>query len=114
MSDNLKIQMLIGFIKKEGDNSSMVKNNVAETRKQKKIKNKTNTLVVPSSINQIPDNDIVRLHAVAIPLTLFRTETEKSDIRVHKDGSTLRCVQKMGFIIMNIKRVIYPVVFTLS
>ena len=51
------------FHEKEGNNSSMVGNNVAEARKQNKVKDKKNTLVVPSSINQIPDNDLIRLHA---------------------------------------------------
>ena len=60
------------------------------------MKDKKNTFVVPSSINQIPDNDLVRLHAEDIFPTLIRTEAEKSDIRVHKDGSTLRGVQKKG------------------
>ena len=84
------------FHKKEGNNSSMVENKVAEAREQNKMKDEKNTLVVPSSINQIPDNELIRLHAEDISPTLIRTEAEKSDIRVHKDGSTLRGVQKKG------------------
>ena len=80
------------FHEKEGNKSSIVENKVAEARKQNKMKDKTNTLVVPSSINQITDRDLVRLHAEDISPTLIRTEGKKSDIRVHKDGSTLRCV----------------------
>ena len=72
----------------------MGENNVAQTRKHKKMKNKKNTLVVPASINQIPDNDIVRLHTEGTFLTLIRVEAEKSDIRVVKDGSTLGYVLK--------------------
>ena len=64
----------------------MGENNVAETRKH--------ILVVPASINQIPDNDIVRLHTEGTFLTLIRAEAEKSDIRVVKDGSTVRYVPK--------------------
>ena len=55
-----------------------------------------NTLVVPASINQMPDNDIVSLQAEYTSLTLIRAETEKSYIRVVKDGSTLRYVKKRG------------------
>ena len=45
----------------------MIKNNVVEARKQNKMNDKKNTLVVPSSNNQIPDNDLIRLHAEDIP-----------------------------------------------
>ena len=38
----------------------------------------------------------IRLHAEDISPTLIRTEAEKCGIRVHKDGSTLRSVQKKG------------------
>ena len=73
----------------------MGENNVAETRKHKEIKkNKKTTLVVLASINQIPDNDIVRLHTEGTFLTLIRAEAEKSDIRVIKDGSTFKYVPK--------------------
>ena len=74
---------IIWFHEKEGNNSSMVVNNVAEASKQNKMKDKENTLVVPSSTNQIPDNNLVRLQAEDISLTLTRTGAEKSDIRVH-------------------------------
>ena len=49
------------------------------------MKNKKNTLilVVPSSINQIPDHDIVRLQAEDTSLTLIRNETESDQSWFH-------------------------------
>ena len=84
------------FHEKEGNSSLMVENNVAEARKQNKMKDKKNTFIAPSPTNQTPDNDLVRLQAEDISLTLIRTKVENSDIRVHKDGSKLRYVQKKG------------------
>ena len=60
------------FHEKEGNNRSMVVNNVAEASKQNKMKDKKNTLVVPSSTNQIPDSNLVRLQAEDISLTLTK------------------------------------------
>ena len=92
------------FHEKEGNSSLMVENNVAEARKQKKVKDKKNTLIAPSSTNQISDNDLVRLQAEDIPLTLIRNEAENSDIRVHKDGSKLRYVQQKGTLLSRIQK----------
>ena len=92
------------FHEKEGNISLMVKNNVAEARKQNKMKDKNNIFVVQSSTNQSPDNNLVRLQAEDISLNLTRTEAEKSDIRVHKDGSALRYVHKKGLCYREFKK----------
>ena len=41
------------------------------------MKNKKNTSVVPASINQIPDNDIVSLQAEDTSPTLIRAEVKR-------------------------------------
>ena len=63
---------------------------------RKKMKNNKSTLVVPSAINQHSVNDLIRLQAQDDTLTFIRTEAEKSDVKVGKDGSTVRYVQKNG------------------
>ena len=63
---------------------------------QKKMKDNKSALVVPSAINQYSVNDLVRSQAEDYTLTFIRTEAERGDVKVGKDGSTVRYVQKNG------------------
>ena len=88
----------------EGKNSSTVKINAVETRNQKAMKNQKNTLVVPSAINQYSFNDLVRLQAEDASLDFIRTQADKGDVKMSKDGSTVRYVQKRGLYYREFKK----------
>ena len=81
------------------DNCSDIKVNAVETRRQKEMNKRRNTLIVPAAIN-----DIKRLQDEDDSLRYIRNQTEKGETKVEKDGSTVRYIQKKGLYYREFKK----------